>query len=163
MNKEVWRQVEGLPIEVSSNGAVMVRGKIFRPTLWSNGYLMVSTTINGARYRETVHRLVCKTFHGPQPSPKHEVAHNDGSRLNNAAYNLRWATRKENLDDTDRHGTRCRGVKQRGAKLNDNLVQQIRECYEGGSATLMEIAKQYGVHHVTVWSVIKRKAWSHVP
>lgn len=47
-----------------------------------------------------VHRLVCEAFHGPKPTPKHEVAHWDGDKTNNTAPNLRWATHKENCQDT---------------------------------------------------------------
>lgn len=44
-----------------------------------------------------VHRLVCEAFHGPCP-PGMEVLHDDEDGLNNRPENLRWGTRKENLN-----------------------------------------------------------------
>lgn len=44
-----------------------------------------------------VHRLVCWAFHGPRPSASHCVDHLDGDPFNNAASNLRWVTRAENV------------------------------------------------------------------
>jgi hypothetical protein len=35
---------------------------------------------------------VAEAFIGPQPSPRHQVAHYDGVRDNNHYSNLRWAT-----------------------------------------------------------------------
>lgn len=60
-----------------------------------------------------LHRLVCEAFHGPEPQPGMDAAHNDGDRRNNHANNLRWATRAENIADQWSHGTHWR---QRGGK-----------------------------------------------
>jgi hypothetical protein len=45
-----------------------------------------------------VHRLVCEAFHGPCP-PGLETLHGDENGLNNRPENLRWGTRKENLNE----------------------------------------------------------------
>ena len=65
---------------------------------------MVALSVNGKLKSHLLHRLVALAFIGPQPSPKHEVCHNDGNPLNNVPGNLRWGTRSENLYDTVRHG-----------------------------------------------------------
>ncbi|WP_449411892.1 HNH endonuclease signature motif containing protein [Methylobacterium komagatae] len=59
-------------------------------------YPTVSLARDGFGHRRLVHRLVCEAFHGPAPTPEHQVAHADGTRWNARADNLRWATRTEN-------------------------------------------------------------------
>jgi hypothetical protein len=69
-------------------------------------YRKVVLTLGPKRYKMFyVHRLVCEHFHGPQPSPDHEVAHYDRNTKNNHYSNLRWATKSENQRDRHRHGT----------------------------------------------------------
>jgi len=74
-----------------------------------DGYL--HTTMAGGRGKDAtrrrlgIHVIVCMSFHGPKPTPKHEVRHLDGSRDNNIPSNLCWGTRKENSDDRYIHGT----------------------------------------------------------
>lgn len=51
-------------------------------------------------FTETIHTLVCLAFHGPKPTPKHQVAHKDCNKMNNGYLNLRWATPKENIADS---------------------------------------------------------------
>jgi hypothetical protein len=41
-------------------------------------------------YSCAVHVLICETFHGPRPSPKHMANHLDEDKTNNHASNLSW-------------------------------------------------------------------------
>jgi hypothetical protein len=77
------------------------------PTISKGGYLAVRLVVNGVRKKFLVHRLICTAFHGPKPTPLHEVRHLDGSRTNNSAANLAWGTRSENAMDRKDHGTEC--------------------------------------------------------
>lgn len=79
-----------------------------RQHLSKDGYLRVRLTVDGRRKWHSVHRLVCRAFHGEQPSPNHEVRHIDGSRDNNRASNLAWGTKSENACDRVTHGTQYR-------------------------------------------------------
>ena len=75
-------------------------------------YPCVRLTVgNATRKRFKVHRLIAETFHGPRPSPEHEVRHLDGDRANSRADNLSWGTRKDNADDRERHGRTSRGAR----------------------------------------------------
>lgn len=49
------------------------------------------------------HILVCTAFHGPRPSPKHQVDHINRNRFDNRPENLRWVTPRENQLNGKRH------------------------------------------------------------
>lgn len=69
-----------------------------------DGYPSVRLTIGGKRTRYAVHVLVARAHLPSRPSPRHEVRHLDGNKLNPRADNLAWGTRKDNADDRERHG-----------------------------------------------------------
>ena len=102
-------------------------------------------------------RSVCEAFHGPAPSPKHEVAHNDGVRAHSWASNLRWDTRKGNQADKVQHGTALRGDKHHQTVIPDSLVQIIAQEYVRGSSThgLKALAKKYGVSIQPIHSIVR--------
>lgn len=124
---EEWRPIigwEGL-YEVSDLGRVrgvprsQVRlGKTGKPTTFRYGYkllspgkkdtgyllVVLSDMTNNRQKVAGVHRLVCEAFHGPRPDWDYEVAHGDHDKRNNSAANLRWATHRENIQDSVRDG-----------------------------------------------------------
>lgn len=120
MSAERWLPVvgyEGL-YEVSDLGRVRslpristgkhqhrVPGKI-RPqsTKPGTGYLSISLTREGSSATWNVHRLVAEAFIGPRPDGM-DTCHFDGDKTNNAASNLRYDTRGNNLRDSVRHNT----------------------------------------------------------
>jgi len=89
-----------------SDGAVLMPpshrgGMHYRWTFGSNDkYGYKQLTFHGKLHR--VHRIICRAFHGLPPADKPEVDHIDRCRSNNRCDNLRWASRKENEDNTDR-------------------------------------------------------------
>ncbi len=155
------------------------------------GYLRVTLRIGGRGRGVFVHRLVCEAFHGPPPTPEHEVAHFDGDGANNCADNLRWATRLENAADKQRHGrvpkgerhpARCgqqrivrgdahwsraktdlvgRGEAVGTAKLSDAQVREIRTTPAFYGVTV-QLSKQYGVSDVLIGRIRRGLQWKHV-
>ena len=69
--------------------------------------------MNGVPKMETVHKLVALAFHGPRPSPAHEVAHGDNDVSNNRPDNIRWATVLENKEDYKKTGATYRDTSKR--------------------------------------------------
>jgi hypothetical protein len=117
MDLEIWKSVPSRPtIKVSNLGRVILPSST--RTMPNGGTRMYSTKpVTGyvTRANKTaqhchlsihsrkqghlkVHQLVCEAFHGQKPSEKHEVVHLNEDALDNRSENLRWGTRKENLN-----------------------------------------------------------------
>lgn len=174
-----WREIPRFSkYEVSELAEIRNRQtrRHLSPFVDKSGYRMVSLMPDepraGKRLQQNVplHRLVCLAFHGLPPSPQHEVAHNDGVRLNCVPSNLRWATRKENHADKHRHGTRQVGERIGNAVLTATQVAEIRRRHAHGRALgasngnrlrvpnglLGEIAAAVGV----TYNDVRRAVWS---
>jgi len=74
----------------------------------------------------------------------------------------------ERLARGDKSGARLhpermsRGESHHAAKLTNDLVREIRTQYASGIANSPQLARQYGVRHQTIYSIIHRKTWKHV-
>ena len=98
--EEIWKDVvgyEGL-YQVSNLGNVRkFNGKILKQTINTNGYMRVSLYKDKKSKFMYVHRLVAMAFINQFPNTK-DVDHINGVRNDNNINNLRWCTRKENLN-----------------------------------------------------------------
>jgi hypothetical protein len=104
-----------------------------------------------------IHVLVALAFIGPRPIGM-EIAHFDGDRRNAKLSNLRYATPKENRDDSRRHGTLARGERLPYSKLTEASVIKIRK----DDRLQKIIAAEFGVSVTTISQVKSRKQWAHV-
>lgn len=120
---EEWRPVVGFEglYEVSSLGDVRrigpaaktghgrgggaVIGRHVRKHMIPGGYWHVQLWRKGGPKTLLVHRVVAAVFIGPLPDGK-EVNHLDGDKANNAATNLEYVTRSENMQHAYRTGLR---------------------------------------------------------
>src|SRR5690606_6570320 len=110
--EERWRPVVGHEghYEVSDQGRIRsvphvritkagqrypVRGQLLTPAVHPTGYPQVYLSVEGKTVPRKVHALVAEAFIGPRPEG-HQIAHNDGDRLNSRLENLRYATAAEN-------------------------------------------------------------------
>jgi hypothetical protein len=170
ISAEEWRDVVGFEAhyDVSSHGRVRRKetGRILRPWIAGSGYYYVELRGVNRKKRATVHALVAEAFHGPRPSPRHEVAHWDGIATHNSADNLRWATRAENIQDQRRHGTLhapvMQGAAHPRAKLKNEDVLRIRRAYSGQRGQLTEMAARFAVDRSTIKRVAVGAGWTHL-
>jgi hypothetical protein len=72
------------------------RGRVLKPWRDCQGYAVVYICVEGGRVAMNVHRLVALAFHG-EPAGRMDVNHIDGDKTNDAAANLEWCTRSENM------------------------------------------------------------------
>lgn len=106
-------------------------------------------------------RAMCIEAHGEPPSPQHDAAHSCG-RAHESCVNpnhLRWATKKENQADREKHGTVLRGDKNPASKLTDQEVFEILSLR--GSLTQRVIAEKFGVsrqHVGNIFSGFRRRS-----
>ena len=105
-NKDEWKEIPGFPgYEISIYGDVYFKGDVSGKLRRRSGicvqhrnklgYMIVH--INGKIYY--VHRLLAITYI-ENPENKKEIDHIDGNPSNNSLDNLRWATHKENLNNS---------------------------------------------------------------
>lgn len=181
---EEWRVIADFPAyAVSSLGRVKriaptaryrVTGKLLNSKPGPGGYIMVSLYRDSQHHSRSVHSIVCETFHGPKPSPRHQAAHSDGCSTNNRSDNLSWKLPAANIQDKNAHGTMPRGDRHHsrvkpgnlargernggGGKLKEDWVREIR----ADSRPNRLIAEDYGVSKSMIAMVKRREAWAHV-
>ncbi len=166
---EVWLPLpdyEGL-YEVSHLGRVRSLHKRFAaPRLCAQGddgtgYRMVSLSRDGRRTAKTVHRLVCRAFHGEPNALQNEAAHLDGNKTNNRASNLKWSSKVENHYHKRFHGTHQAGERHPRAKLTEATARLALSRLAEGD-TCQAIADSLGVSRSTIEDIRKRKKWRHI-
>jgi len=134
------------------------KGRFLKSATHKSGHKCVYLSLNGKLFKRYVHRLVLEAFAGPCPNGK-EGCHYDGNPANNELTNLRWATRKENAEDTIRHGTTLRGERNKRAKLNSVQVRSIRRLLNSNVLSLQEIARLFNVARSTISQIKRGYRW----
>lgn len=72
------------------------------------------------------HVLVTLTFHGPKPTPKHEVNHKNKDRADNLPGNLEWVTKRQNTEHRwTVEGTPWRKHKVAKRRLTDAQTREL--------------------------------------
>jgi hypothetical protein len=141
---------------------ISIHGRIKQPSRASRGdYPVVCLKDVGKKPKlVTVHSLVAAAFIGPRPKYA-DICHFDGNPHNSQLSNLRYAFRRENEADKDRHGTRPLGSACHNAKLNADLVRSIRADRSVG-LLLRELAAKYQCAEMTIYAVLRGWTWKHV-
>ena len=139
---------------------IIATGKCWRtgsPGIKPGGYKFVGVVENGRTQYKMLHRLVAEAF-VDNPNNLPEVNHKDGNKLNNAATNLEWVTRKQNAKHAAEMGLTAKGDKVASAKLNDKKVKLIRQS----KLSCKKTGEQFGVCAQTVNNIKLGRTWQHV-
>lgn len=99
--------------EVSDEGDVRRVGRAQRTRpgrelsarLNTHGRYQVSLSKDNKQVTHTVHRLVCRAFHGEPESDHLFACHSNGDKTDNRASNLHWGTNADNQRESVAHGT----------------------------------------------------------
>lgn len=136
---ETFVKIEGFEkYEVSNLGRVrnIKSGRILKPKLHRDGYLMHGLYGYDKRKNLLLHRIIATAFID-NPDEKPQVNHIDENKLNNDLSNLEWCTERENAI----HGTRTkRGAEKRSKKviqldLNDNVLNEFESMKQAEQKT----------------------------
>lgn len=79
-----------------------LRGKVLNPSKNQAGHLVVGLSREGVQIVHKVHQVVIRTFVGPQPEGM-DTRHLNGIHEDNRLVNLRYGTRRENVQDMIKH------------------------------------------------------------
>lgn len=168
---ERWRPIVGYEgvYEISDFGRVRrcsggqgaIVGRVLTCKRGTAGYLHVDLSIGDQKTRFLIHRLVATAFIGPRPSDSHEVNHRDAVKTNNAATNLEWLTRQENIahaGELGLYGGRpLPGSSNGRAKLTDFQVAEIRSLK--GIVGARRLAERFGVSRSAIQFIHQGKHW----
>ena len=103
--------------EISKNGILknVYTGKIIKGTIGkekNNEYIHIKLKENGKSHHKRLHQLVMEAWGEPKPNDNYVIDHIDCNKLNNDITNLRWVSRKENVENSDyyRSGLRSKTI-----------------------------------------------------
>jgi len=155
MNK--WKEIPGLEgkYSASADGEILshVNDIILKPYSYHDrGFLSVS--IAGRLSNERVDRMVLMAFIGDADGL--HPCHIDGDVRNNRLDNMKWGTAEE------ARICLARGRKGTGNKLSPKDVHEIRRLHKTG-LNYSEIARETGISHATISSIIRGLTWAHLP
>lgn len=168
--REIWRIIPDNPNYAVSNLGRIKRaikgkgtriGKICSPFAIPAGYLVIDMWHEGIRSRLYVHQAVIRAFKGPPPTPKHQVAHDDGIKNRNVPSNLFWKLPVGNAKDKKRHGTQLQGNTHPLSILTEVKVLKMRKLRTTGR-TLESLAAEFNTCMQNVDLICRRKTWKHI-
>jgi hypothetical protein len=114
--------------------------------------------VGGYPNHKYVHREVFILVYNSEPEV---VMHTCDNPLCINPKHLRAGTHAENFEDMRAKRRNVRGSRSHKAKFTEAQVVNIRKKYSEGISACA-LAREYKVAHSTIYSICKRKTWSHV-
>lgn len=163
-SKEI--NINGIIYTVFENGDIYnskTGNKITQRPNHKDGYACFTAGEKHRRINIKTHSVVGKLF-VDNPNNLPELDHLDGNRMNPSADNLEWVTHQENIRRACEKGSYnglIVGVKNPRAKLNENIVKNIRNDFSNG-LTQNEISIKYNIPWSTIHNIVTYQTWKHV-
>lgn len=149
--KERWKKIDA-DYDVSDQGRIRHGKRILSGSVHRDNYILV--TLHGKQ--RPIHRYVASAF-VPNPADKPEVNHKDGNKMNNAAENLEWVTSSENQKHAVENGLQPKPGKTYEGKFTAEQRAEIKRVWDSGVFSKRRIAKEYGVSHSCICSIVNDK------
>lgn len=144
----------------------VIKGRLIRlhhrGSTRASAYLRVSLTRNKRESNVLVHTLVLEAFVGPRPQG-YVANHKNGQKEDNRVENLEWVTYGRNNQHALETGLRrAYGEDSHFVKYTTEQVLLMRRLYKEG-LRVFEIAQQVNIPWVSVWYIVHRRRWKHLP
>jgi hypothetical protein len=128
-------------------------------TLWPSGYGKFKCEHKNKR----ANRVAWVITYGKIPDGMLVLHDCDNPKCVNPEH-LFLGTHLDNAKDREQKGRgrnwRAQGDKHPNAKLTLEKVAQIRQRFANGE-TARDLAKEFGIHHQTIYPIISRKRWNY--
>lgn len=157
------RRVSGFPFyAVTDDGRILScqRGKwvFLDPPPQKYGHKQVTLYRGSEKQQIKVHTLVLEAFVGKRPDGMEACHFPDKDPSNNRLSNLRWGTKKDNINDRRIHKSYC-GSDVHTSKLTASQVTEIRKLHLDCGVSQCELARRFGVSQASISAIILRKTW----
>jgi len=130
-----------------------------------DGYGQIGIVRDGKSTNNRAHRIAFELATGTAPGELCVLHRCDNPPCCNPRH-LFLGDRNDNAQDKmakGRHNYKThRGSKHGMAKVNDEIVVQMRELYAAKKMTQTGLAERFGLSQATVWAILHRKTWTHV-
>lgn len=151
---------------ICNNGDVINKksNRIKKPNLGNRGYYLIQLYNDEGMSSFKISRLVAIHF-VPNPKNLPEVNHEDGNKLNNWDWNLKWCTHQYNMNHARSVGLwrpeisgKLSYMGMPNKKLNADKIKDIRLS----NRSAKDLSIKYNVTVQTIYKVINNKSWSNV-
>lgn len=164
--KSLFR-LESFPSAIVKGGNFIRKRKekILSPAPDKDGYLRVVLCKDGILKNFFVHRLVISAFK-PNLSNFPEVNHIDGNKLNNCVDNLEWCSPSHN--NYHRYRLNLVNIENQSGEnhwkttLKKEDVLKIREKWNSGRVSQLELVTEYKISQSTVSRIVNKQNWRHL-